>query len=215
MRLFNPAVALLCAFTYSLLVSFSKFEYVYIVPILFVLYFYYKDIFSILKKLIALNLFVFLLFLTLLINSDFQSALNIYIRTNAILLFNLAIFYTSSGYDIVRGLSILKFPTNLISTMYFTIKMIEYLNSDFKSILNTLKTRGFKASNSLFTYQTFGNLVGMLFVRAIRKAESLKNTFQSRGFSGDIYLFNNSKIMKNDYFLILLLLLIFIYKVYL
>ncbi|MBS9782531.1 MAG: hypothetical protein KGV43_01860 [Arcobacter sp.] len=213
MTLFNPSVSLLCAFFYSLVVSFTDFNYIYVLPIIYILFLNRAYIFFILKKLFALNLFIFLLFLTLLINSEFNDALNIYLRTNAILLFNISIFYSSSGYDIIRGLNILKLPKNFISSMYFTIKMIEYLNDDFKNILNTLKTRGFKAKNSLFTYETFGNIIGMLFIRSIKKAESLKNTFLSRGFLGDIYLINNYKTSKNDYFLIVLVLLVFLYKV--
>lgn len=213
MSLFNPVISLLCTFIYSLIVSFTQFEYIFVLPILYILFLNRNDIVYILKKLFALNLFVFLLFLTLLISSEFDSALNIYVRINAILLFNISIFYSSNGYDLVRGLNMLNFPKKFISTMYFTIKMIEYLNSDIKNIFNTLKTRGFKAKNSLFVYETFGNIIGMLFVRVIRKAESLKNTFLTRSFDGDIYLINNYKISKNDYILSFMIITVFIYKV--
>ncbi len=212
MTFFNPAISLLCALFYSVILSFSQFEYIFILPVLFVLYLNYKNIFDILKKLLTLNLFIFLLFISLLISSDLNSALNIYIRTNAIMLFNIGIFYTSNGYDLIKGLNMLKFPVKLISTMFFTIKMIEYLNNDVKNILNTLKTRGFKAKNSLFTYQTFGNIIGMLFIRAINKTQSLNDTFLSRSFNGNIYLINNYTIQKTDYILVFLIFLIFLYK---
>lgn len=203
MKTFNPAISLILAFVFSIMVSFSTFEIIYLIPILMLFYYVKKKLKDIFKKLLFLNLFVFVLFLVLLIESSFEEALNVYLRTNVIILFNLCIFYSSKGYDIVRGLCLLKFPAKFTSSTFFTLKMIESLTGDFKNIKTTLKARGFKANSSLFTYYTFGNILGMLFVKSIRKANSLKDSFIARGFAGQIYLNDEFKISKVDYNLIL------------
>lgn len=213
MKFINPAVALACAFIYSLIVSFSIFEVYFLLPILFVLYLQKEVLKDIFKKLLFLNLFIFVLFLVLFFSTTLQEALNVYIRANAIILFNIALFFYSKGYDIVRALNILKFPNVVVSSMYFTLKMIEFLNNDFKALRNTLKARGFKARSSLFTYETFGNIVGLLLVKSIRKASSMQDTFEARGFNGKIYLNDDFNINKLDYILIILVLFIIVVKV--
>jgi len=212
-KFINPAVALTCAFIYSLIVSFSIFEVYFLLPILFVLYLQKEVLKDIFKKLLFLNLFVFVLFLVLLFSTTLQEALNVYIRANAIILFNIALFFYSKGYDIVRALNILKFPNVVVSSMYFTLKMIEFLNNDFKALRSTLKARGFRARSNLFTYETFGNIVGLLLVKSIRKASSMQDTFIARGFNGKIYLNDDFNINKLDYILIILVLLIIVVKV--
>lgn len=209
----TPAISLVAAFLFSIIVSFSNYEFYYLLPIVFILYLNKNNIFSILKSLIFLNLFIVVLALVLVIQEEYEEALNIYIRTNMIILFNLAIFYNSKGYDIVRGLYILKFPDSFISTTYFTLKMIENLKNDFSNIKNTLKARGFKAKTNLFTYYTFGNILGMLFVKSIRKSNSLKDSFTSRGFNKKIYLNDNFKITNKDIILLVLIGIIIILKV--
>ncbi|AXH15804.1 energy-coupling factor transporter transmembrane component T family protein [Malaciobacter mytili] len=209
----SPAISLIAAFLFSIIVSFSNYELYYLLPIAFILYLNKNNIFSIFKSLVFLNLFIVVLALVLLIQNEYEEALNIYIRTNMIILFNLAIFYNSKGYDIVRGLYILKFPDSFISTTYFTLKMIENLKNDFSNIKNTLKARGFKAKTNLFTYYTFGNILGMLFVKSIRKSQSLKDSFEARGFNKKIYLNDKFKTTNKDILLLLLVGIIIILKV--
>ncbi len=40
-----------------------------------------------------------------------------------------------------------------------------------KKIRQTLRARGFKGSSSLFTYETYGNLFGHIFVKSIKKSK--------------------------------------------
>ena len=213
MSIFNPAISLVCAFFYSLLVSFSYFEVYFIIPLIFLLFINKDNLLYIFKKLLFLNLFIFILFLTLLYSSSFEDALNIYIRANAIILFNLSLFFSSKGYDIVRALSILKLPKSLVATTYFTLKMIEFLSTDFVLIKNSLKARGFKANTSLFAYETFGNILGLLFVKAIRKSYALKQTFIYRGFNGEIFLNDDFLLNIKDYYLIVVTFSIILIKV--
>lgn len=209
----NPAISLISAFLYSLAFSFSNFEIYFLFPIFYLFYISKKNIFLILKKFLLLNIFIFILFLFVLYESSFLFAINIYLRASFIILFNVLIFYDSKGYDIVRGLAILSFPKIIVSTTFFTLKMIDNLRSDFKNITQNLKSRGFRADNSMFTYNTFGNVLGMLLVKSIKKSQSLNETLISRGFMGSIYLNDSFKIEKKDKILIVLILVMICIKV--
>jgi len=213
MSKFNSSVLLVSAFLYSIFISFNKIEFLYFFPIVFIAFCEYKIIFDVLKKLLFLNLFILMIFIVLLIQSSLEEALNIYIRTNMIILFNLFLFSQSNGYDIVRALNELRFPKKFVSSVYFTLKMIQTLSDELKKIRQTLRARGFNASTSIFTYETYGNLFGHIFVKSIKKANAMQDSFQLRGFHGKIYLINNSKLSFYDLILIFLVCMLFVKKV--
>lgn len=212
MNKLNSSILLISAFIYSIFISFNSIELLYIVPILFAIYCEYKNIVEILKKLIFLNLFIVMIFIVLLMQSSLEDALNIYLRTNMIILFNLLLFSHSNGYDVIRALNELRFPTKFVSSVYFTLKMIQTLSDELKTIKQTLRARGFRASSSIFAYETYGNIFGHIFVKSIKKADAMQDSFNLRGFHGRIYLINNTKLSIYDFILIFLVLLLVVKK---
>ncbi len=213
MSRFNSSILLISAFLYSIFISFNQVEILYFAPIVFAIYYEYKNILILLRKLVFFNLFILMIFIVLLIQGSFEEALNIYIRTNMIILFNLLLFSHSSGYDIVRGLNELRLPKRFVSSVYFTLKMIQTLTDEFKKIRQTLSARGFKGSSNLFSYETYGNLFGYIFVKSVRKANALQDSFELRGFHGKIYLINNSRLSLYDLILIFLVCMLIVKKV--
>ena len=209
----SPTTSFVAVFFYSIFISFSNIELLYALPLVYVLFCEYKNFFEILKRIVLLNIFILMIFIVLLFQSSLQEALNIYLRTNMIIAFNIALFFRSSGYDIVRALNDLNFPKRIISSVYFTLKMIQTLNDEFKRIKQTLRARGFKASSSMFAYETYGNLFGHIFVKSIKKANAMQDSFKLRGFHGKIYLINNSKLSYYDIILLFLICMLFVKKV--
>ena len=203
MSRFNASVLLICAFVYSIFISFNQIELLFIVPVVFLMMCEYKRLFKIFKKLLFLNFFIVMIFVVLALQGNMEEAVNIYIRTNLIILFNLLLFSHSNGFDIVRALNELRFPTQFVSSVYFTLKMIQTLNEEFSRIKYTLKARGFRSGTSMFAYETYGNLFGHIFVKSIRKSNALKDSFELRGFHGRIYLINNNKLSIYDAILLL------------
>jgi len=206
----SPTVSFVSVIFYSLFISFSTLELIYISPLIYVLFCEYKNFFYILKRVVLLNIFILIIFIILLFQTSLQESLNIYLRTNIIIAFNIALFFRSSGYDIVRALNDLRAPKKVVSIIYFTLKMIQILRDELKTIRTTLKSRGFKANSSFFTYETYGNLFGHIIVKSIKKAQSLEESFKLRGFHGRIYLMNTIKISYYDLVLIFLVTMLYI-----
>ncbi len=202
----KEALLLINAFLYSFLVAFFEFSYIFLFPLVFVLYMGKNDILKIFKKLFFLNFFIIVLVVFLFFQNK-QEAFELFIRTNLILLFNLTLFYKSRGYDIVRGLDALKMPFKIVSVFYFTISLIDYLLLDLKKTKDSLKARGFRANTSIFTYQTYGNIIAMIFIKALKKSEDMKYSMNARGFEDRIYFLNSSKI---EFFEKLLFLSVFV-----
>ncbi len=181
------ATALLCALLYSLIVSFSSLEWLFVLPLILLGGFEYTRLGALVKKLLYLN--VFILFLTLFVwFADPEEAWLLFARSNLILGFNLLLFANSKGFDIVRGLEGLGFPPAFVSGVYFALTMLHYLRREFAKYKTTLKARGFQPATTLFAYKTYGNLLGMLFVKTILRSRSITQTFYARGFEGRTYL---------------------------
>jgi cobalt/nickel transport system permease protein len=205
-------IKLLVSLIYSCIVAFSfHLEYIFLLPILYMLFIEYKEALYIFKKLALINIFI--LFLVIFVSfHDVNKAIELFFRTNLILSFNLLVFYKSKGYDIVRGFNSLRFPKKFVTIFYFTIVMIEYLFKEFKTIKATLRLRGFYARSNLFSYQTYGNVFAMMFIKSIRKSEEMRDSLISRGFHGEIYLLETPSKNKSYIILSMLVFIIVINK---
>ncbi|PUE66476.1 energy-coupling factor transporter transmembrane component T family protein [Arcobacter caeni] len=208
----NEAIKLIVSLLFSFFVAFTSLEYFYILPVLLVLIYERKDVIKILKKLFLLNFFIIVLVIFVLFQNS-QMAIELFLRTNLILLFNITIFYKSKGFDIVRGFNTLKVSPKFISIFYFTICLIEYLLKEFKNIKNSLKARGFKVQTSMFVYQTFGNIFAMMFIKAIKKSQDMRLSMIARGFNSQMFLLENNKISQKDILVLFFILSIFLIKV--
>lgn len=212
----KESLNLINAFLYSLVVAFFKFEYIFLIPLVIVLLSQKEFILIILRKLFLLNFFIIVLVLFVYFQNK-QEAFELFIRVNMILLFNISTFYKSKGYDIVRGLDSLNFSPKIVTVFYFTLSLIDYLMVDFKKTKDSLKARGFVANTSMFTYQTYGNIFAMIFIKAIKKSEDMKCSMNARGFENKIYFLNSPKIgffEKALSFLIVIILIKVVYELF-
>jgi len=207
----NDALKLLVALGYSLFVAFTSLEYFYLIPVMILLWFHRKECFTLLKKVVMLNFFILILVLFVAFENP-TMAMELLIRINLILVFTVTLFFRSGGYDIIRGLDALHVSSVFIAVFYFTLIMIEFLRTEVKQMKTTLKARNFHAKTSLLTYQTFGNLFALMFIKAIKKSQELQYTMESRGFNGRIYLRTSSAVTGYDIMMVLLLLGMFMLK---
>lgn len=208
----TQGLKLISATLYSFLVAFFSLEYYFLLPIIFLL-FIEKDYFvKIIKRVFLLNFFIIFLVVFVYFQNE-KEAMELFFRTNLIMLFNITLFYKSKAYDIVRGLDSLSFPKKFVTIFYFSVVMIEFLFLEFKKSIQTLKLRAFHSKVTLFTYQTYGNLFAMLFIKVIKKSLEIKNSFILRGFESEIFLLNDKNIKKEIILLFVLVLFIVVLKV--
>lgn len=208
----TQSLKLISAAIYSFLVAFFSLEYYFLLPVILILFFEKEYFKKIIKKVFLLNFFIIFLVVFVYFQNP-KEALELLFRTNLIMFFNISLFYKSKGYDIVRGLDSLGSPKKIVTLFYFSVVMIEFLFLEFKKSIQTLKLRGFHSNVSLFSYQTFGNIFAMMFIKAIKKSEDMRSSFILRGFHGEIFLLNDSKIKKESISLMILVLFIVVLKV--
>lgn len=202
---------LIIALLYSLSIAFSMVHFISVVPLLFLAWVYRTSLIKILKRLVLLNVFIGFLVLFVAFQNP-QEALQLLLRTNMILLFNLFLFFDSKGYDIVRGCYALKCNKKFVAIFYVTIALIEYLFKEFKTLKHTLKARGFHARTSLFAYQTYGNIFALMFIKVIHKSQHIQQSMTTRGFHGEIYLLDSKQMRIQEYVLAGLVVAVIIIK---
>ena len=205
--------ALINAFLYSFLVAFSSLDFIFLIPLFIVLFLEKNNLLKILKKLFYLNFFIIVLVIFVFFQ-DKNQAIELFFRTNLILLFNISIFYKSKGYDIVRALDTLKMTSKVVSVFYFTLWLIDYLLMDLKKTKESLKARGFKPNTSIFTYETYGNIIAMIFIKALKKSDDMKYSMKARGFEDKIYFLNSQNISLSQNILFASISIILIKVVY-
>lgn len=168
---------------------------------------------KVIQNLLFLNIFLGMLAITLWFMNDTHLALLIYIRSNLTILFALLLFNKKTAFDIALGLQELKFPPKLVSLFFFVAKFIFSLRKNLIQFKKTLHVRGFLPKTSLFTYKTYANFVGMLFVNAFKEAKTLQNLMILRGFCGKVYTLQIPKpISKYEFILSLFLVVALLYQ---
>lgn len=200
-------VAILIILIYSFFLSFYTSLHVSeLLPIFLELYRNKLDLFNILKKLLLINIFIFIIFITIYF-SNHHLAFLILFRSNMILLFTLLLFNKKSHFHISLALYKLKIPDIFVSLFYFTSKFIYLMQKELSIFKKTLHVRGFEPKASMFSYKIYANFVGMLFVNAFYKAKTLSHVLTIRGYNGKIYsLQENQKL--NIYEIILFVVVI-------
>ncbi|MGM9997116.1 CbiQ family ECF transporter T component [Campylobacter lanienae] len=210
----NPSISIACFAVFSFFVALSGEIYLtHFLPLIFLGLIKFRYIFEILKRLVFLNFFIILVVISVLLADNLNLALLIFVRSNLIILFGLLSFHKLNSYSIALGISGLGMGNKISYLFYFCVRFIEIGKMDFYKFKRTLKARNFNHKTSIFAYQTYANLVAMLFLSAFKKSQMLEKTMLVRGFDGKFYKFQNSiKFGFCDILLIILVLIALILR---
>ncbi|WP_170999461.1 CbiQ family ECF transporter T component [Campylobacter sp. MIT 12-5580] len=186
----NLSLSLLGAFIFSIKIALStRLDYIFLLPLIFVLLLKRASILKALKALVVLNIFILFLALSAFINENYHLALLIIIRANLILFFTLLLFCKENLYKIAQAFYDLRLSSKLSFIFYFSAKFIQDLCLEFMRLKKTLKTRAFRHKSSLFAYKIYANCVAMLFISAIYKSQKLEYALICRNFKLKLYRF--------------------------
>ncbi|MBE2987233.1 cobalt ABC transporter permease [Campylobacter sp. RM12920] len=190
----NSSIKIISFSIFSIFVALSSTIYAsFLLPLLLLFALNFSIIFAVIKMVVFLNLFIVFVALSVMLSQNYDLALLIFIRSNLILLFGGLLFYGANYYDIARGVSGLRLGGKVSYLVYFSIRFIEMLTSELSRIKMTLKARAFVRKTSLFTYETYANVVAMLFLKAFHSANMLEKAMITRGFECKFYELDGAK----------------------
>lgn len=196
----SASFGLIATTIYSFGLSF--FDSIYLsmfLPCIFLMIIQREAIAQIFKKLIFLNIFIVFVSASALLSKDYELALLIFLRSNALLLFMLLIFYKKSLFDIAISMQTLRVPDKLTAVFFFVAKFIVIMKEEFELTKKVMKTRNFKSKTNIYSYKIYSNVIGMLIVKCFDKADKLKNSMILRNFQGKIYQSKSDKFTKMDF----------------
>ena len=172
------------------------------------------DLKALLNRLVALNVFIVLLWLTLPFSIKGQAifvvkdltfsvegalyTLVITLKANAILLFTIALIGTTDVFTLAHALFHLKFPRKLVYLCVFLYRYISVLHEEYDRLTNTAKARSFYPRTNMNTLKTYAYMVGMLFVNSYERSQRIYQALTLRGFRGDFPMLRHFHLHKED-----------------
>ncbi len=109
------------------------------------------------------------------------------IKSNAILLFFIALIATTSIATLGYALNRLRIPEKIVHLLLLTYRYTFVIEQEYARLIRAAKIRGFRAGNNMHTYRTYAYLIGMLLVKATARAERVHQAMVCRGFKGKFY----------------------------
>jgi cobalt/nickel transport system permease protein len=134
-----------------------------------------------------------------------ELAAQITLKSNAIVLAFMAMVATMSIAASGHALHRLQVPAKIVHLLLMTYRYIFVLEQEYLRLARAACIRGFQPSTNLHTYRTYAYLVGMLFVRAIERAERVRWAMLCRGFKGKFYCLQEFKIDSGSLFFLLIM----------
>lgn len=163
--------------------------------------------------LFGLNLFLIFIVISYILNSDFDTALAIFIRTNLILLLILSLLLGKDSYFLIKAFYTLKTPQKLLGIMIIYAKLFEELLVFARQIPLTLKARGVRSEISLFTYKSYANIIGKIIICGFDRSFGIFRAMIARGYSGKIAFLPIQRANSGEILLLLIIILVAILRI--
>ena len=103
----------------------------------------------------------------------------------------LAMTLLLAGLDPVRlggALAALRVPGQLVALFVATARYIDLIGPEATRLREAMRARGFRPRTDRHSLRSHGNLMGMLLVRALDRADRVEDAMRARGFTGHLPL---------------------------
>lgn len=192
------------------------------------------DMKKLFNRLVAVNIFILLLWLFLPFSYPGHEAFHIgpltatregllfsvtvALKANAIVLATIAILGTSEVFSLAHALVHLKVPNKLVYLFFFFYRYISVLHDEYTKLQRAIHVRAFSPGTNMHTYKTYAYLVGMLIVRSYDHSQRIYQAMLCRGFTGRFPIIIHFHMHTRDYlfsicmFCITILMIWFLYN---
>jgi cobalt/nickel transport system permease protein len=126
-------------------------------------------------------------------------AIKIILKANTLILFLSALLKPSQIISIFYALEKLKMNKKLVALFFLIYRYLFLLKREWQKMENTLKVKNFTPKTDIFTYKTYGYLLGNLFFKSYQASENLSYAMSLKGFTGSFPLLWEGKVKKKDF----------------
>ncbi len=170
---------------------------------------------EILKRLLAVNAFILLLWLILPVtfhgavafklgplpvySAGITMAAQITLKSNAIVMALIALIATMNFSILGYALNWLRMPDKIVHLLLMTYRYVFLIEQEYQRLIRAARIRGFQPGTNLHTYKTYANVVGMLLVRSSLRAERVYKAMLCRGFRRKFYCLHEFETGRREW----------------
>ena len=170
---------------------------------------------EILKRLLAVNAFILLLWLILPVtfhgavafklgplpvySAGITMAAQITLKSNAIVMALIALIATMNFSILGYALNWLRMPDKIVHLLLMTYRYVFLIEQEYQRLIRAARIRGFQPGTNLHTYKTYANVVGMLLVRSSLRAERVYKAMLCRGFRRKFYCLHEFEFGRREW----------------
>jgi cobalt/nickel transport system permease protein len=185
---------------------------------------------EILKRILAVNIFILLLWLVLpltfhgpiamklgplpVYSAGITTAAQITLKSNAIVLALIALVTTMSFSTLGYSLNWLRVPDKVVHLLLMTYRYVFLIEQEYQRLIRAAQIRGFRPRTNLHTYKTYASIVGMLLVRATLRADRVYKAMLCRGFRRKFYCLYEFKTGGMDWIFAIIMFGIILWLIY-
>ena len=125
-------------------------------------------------------------------------ALRITLKCNAILLAVTALLGSSTVFALVHALRHLALPEKLVQMFFFTFRYFQIIHAEYLRLREAMRVRCFTPGTNLRSYRSYAQLMGILLVRSLDRAERVREAMLCRGYAGTFRVFVHFSIKGQD-----------------
>ena len=214
---FDPRARIITALIFAMFVVFSKSLWLPLVGLILAFAFAISASLNIkrtMRRVIAMDMFVLIMIIMLPFTmtgtplfhvfgfaaseEGFIHAIGIGLKANAVVLTLLALVGTLEASVLGHALARLQVPEKLVHLLLFTVRYLDVISREYKSMRKAMKARAFVPRNNFHTWRSFGYLIGMLLVRSLERSERIYAAMKCRGYCGKLYLFDDMCWQRRD-----------------
>ena len=167
-----------------------------------------------LRRLLGLQAFMLVLLITLPFSVPGQSlgslgpwvislegveaAWLIIVKANAVVLVLLALVGTLPPVVFGHALGRLAIPEKFVHLLLMTMRQITVVQDEYTRLRRAMRARAFVACSNRHTWNSYGQLMGMLLIRSIDRSNRILEAMRCRGFSGRLYLLDDTSWETDD-----------------
>lgn len=182
---------------------------------------------TVVKQLLAVNVFILFLWLVLPFSFSYPGevlaawgplevtrqglalCILLTVKGNAVALGAMAFLGSSSVYELSAAARRLGAPEKMIAIFVLMFRYVKVIGQEHARLRLAMQARGFRPAMSLHSYRSYANLIGMLLVRSLDRADRIHAAMKCRGYNGRLWLAGDFCFTRNDW-LFSFLMLIFI-----
>ncbi len=134
-----------------------------------------------------------------------EQAIIIALKANSVVLMLFSLVSNLSASALGSALQAMKISNKLIQLLLFTMRYLSVISEELQRLRRSMRARSFVMGFNLHSWQSIGNLIGMMLVRSMQRSERILKAMKCRGYNGQFISYHPMQWQQHDYWFCILM----------